>query len=100
MVAFFGVAGVAAVVILLIVGTAGMIREYDRRVDDWARANRLTLLRVDRDDVRLAQRRPPVWRVRVRAASGETRDALLRGGWSIYDPVDVEWTEPGRSVFL
>jgi hypothetical protein len=97
--AVLGIAGFAALIILVLIGRHGMIREYDRRVEDWARAKNLTLMRVDREDRLLSQNLPPVWRVRVRTASGDTRDALLRGGWSIHEPVEVEWAEPGKSVF-
>jgi len=96
--AILGIAAFAGLIVLVLLGRGAMIRENDRRVDDWARAQRLTLLRVDREPLRMAQDRP-VWRVRVKAETGETRDAILRAGWSIYDPVDVTWLPPGQSAF-
>jgi hypothetical protein len=75
-----------------------MIREYDRRVADWARKEGLTLLRVDRD-LQGATNGRPLWRVRVRTRNGDPRDAVLRGGWSLHDDVDVQWNDPGQSAF-
>ena len=93
-----GFAAFAGLIALVLIGRQGMIREYDRRVEEWARRNRLTLLRVDREPLVQRQHRP-VWRIRARDSQGEIRDAILRAGWSIYEDVEVEWTEPGRSAF-
>ncbi len=94
----FGVLGFAVFVVLVAFGRAAMIQENDKRVTDWARSQGVSLLRVDRD-VMYSQHERPTWRIRCRTSSGETRDAVAKAGWSIYDPIEVQWAKPGDSVF-
>jgi hypothetical protein len=84
--------------LLVVLGRSGMVQENDKRVAEWARAQGVELIRVDRDPL-LQRHDRPLWRIRVRTAAGETRDAIARAGWSIHEPVEVEWAKPGVSVF-
>jgi hypothetical protein len=92
----FGV--MALIIILLLVGRGAMLRESEKRVREWARSRDFVL---DRCEMRLnvGGSPRPVWRIRVTMPSGERREGLARGGWSIYEPIEVEWAQPGQSVF-
>ncbi len=92
----FGV--IALILILLLVGRGSMLRENDKRVVEWARSNNFVLTRCEmRLNVGGSPR--PVWRIQVTTPSGVRREGLAKGGWSIYEPIEMEWAEPGKSVF-
>lgn len=95
---FIGIVCFAVLVLMFVVGRSAMIQENDKRVADWARTQGVELIRVDRDPLLQAQHRP-VWRIRVRMPNGDVRDCIGRAGWSIDEPIEIEWAKLGVSVF-
>lgn len=93
----FGV--LAALMLLLLIGRGAMLRENDKRVVEWARSNHLVLNRCEMR-LNVGGNPRPVWRLQVTTRSGERREGLAKAGWSIYDPIEVEWAQPGKSVFM
>jgi len=93
----FGV--MAAVMILLLIGRGAQLRENEQRVKEWARGNHFVLNRCEMR-LNVGGNPRPVWRIQVTTPSGEWREGLAKAGWSIYDPIEVEWAEPGTSVFM
>jgi hypothetical protein len=95
---YLALAMFAGIFILLSLGYWAMLREARQRLTEWVKANRFVL---DRCEMRLgfwANMRLS-WRVRVTTPSGEKRDGVVKAGWSIREPVEVEWAPPGISVF-
>ena len=88
----------AGFMILLVIGRWAMLREAEKRVAEWARSNNFVLNRCEMTLGVWANRRP-VWRIRITTTSGECREGWAKGGWSIYEPIEVEWAKPGSSAF-
>jgi len=88
----------AAFLLLLALGCRRLIKDYRKRLDEWAQAQGATILRCE-ETGDLHMKRRPRWRIRVRTAEGEIRDGWAQGGMSASEPVEVAWADPGESVF-
>ena len=91
---FFG--AVAGFIALLMVGRYAFIRDTERRIRDWARAEGHALERIERG-LNLSGGPKITWRVRVVDSTGSRREAWIRSGGP--EPLDVLWAAPGESVF-
>lgn len=94
----FGVGLFAVFMVLLGVGQMAMLGEGEKRLQEWARLNEFSLERCEPTGSAFTRRRPS-WRVRVITRTGERREGVVLGGWSVYEPVEVTWAAPGSSVF-
>lgn len=81
---------IALFVIAMVAGRGAMLRESEWRLEEWARSHQLTIEKRESIGSTATNGRAS-WRVRVVTREGDRRDAIVRGGWSVREPVEVTW---------